>query len=170
MTHQSIRFRRGFTLIEVVTSLSIMTVLMLGLIGAVMISSHAIPTATDTGLADQAVIDTINQLRSELREATAVKYRTGAGGSSIEMGIKATGAAGAPAKIVYTYTTSSSTLTRKVDALAEVTLISGIDAYAMTITDNGTDVSVVYLLIAVKGTIQRVYEMHALLPDKPGKL
>lgn len=161
--------RSGLTLIEVVTSLSIMTVLMLGLSGAIMISSHAIPTATDTGLADQAVIDTINQLRSELHEANTVRYSTGGTGSIIVIKIKDAGAAGTPSKITYTYTSSTGTLTRKVGLLSDVTLITGIDGYAVEITDDGIDASVVRLLIAVKDTIQRFYEMHAVLPNKPEK-
>ena len=161
------RTRTGFTLIEVVTSLSIMSVLLLGLSGAVMVGSYAIPSATGTGQVDQVAIDAINQLRNELRESTAITYRAGASGIKLEIQINDAGALGTPGAITYQYISASGILTRKVDAEDTQTLISGIDTLVMELTDDGSNASVAYLRMIVGGTIQQAYEMHALLPYRP---
>lgn len=159
--------RSGFTLIEVVTSLSIMSVLLLGLSGAVMVGSRAIPSATDIGQSDQVPIDAINRIRSELREASAIRYQVGANEHEMKIRIKDSGASGTPSVIVYRYSLASGTLMRKADAQDAVTLVSGISSLVIEITGDGADASVVYLRMTVEGTIKQVYEMHALLPDKP---
>ena len=162
--------RSAFTLIEIVTSLSIMSVLMIGLSGAILVGSYAIPTPTDTGYADQVVIDAITQLRSDLREATTVRYRTGVVGDTIQLAIKDTGAVGVPGTITYVYTDATDELTRQVDALTPETLITGVQSFVATMTTDSGDIRVFELIISVSDTIARVFEMHALLPDKPGML
>ena len=169
MMSNTARQRRpgGFTLIEVVTSLSIITVLMLGLSGAVMIASHAIPTTIDTGLSDQVVIDGLNQLRADLREASSVQIRSSAVETQIRLEMTDAGASGSSAVIIYRYTVSTKIVERETDSQGSYQIMSGVDVFALSLTDDGTDVSVVYLLVLVQSTIQRIYEMHALLPDKP---
>ncbi len=162
--------RAGFTLVEVVTSLSIMSVLLLGLSGAVMVGSYAIPSVVDTGQMDQVAIDSINQLRSELRESTAITYRAGAGGAKIEMQINDTDALGTPGMITYRYISSSGILTRKVDAQNTETIVSSIEDLFVELISDGGNVRVVYLRMTVGGTIQTTYEMHALLPYRPESL
>jgi prepilin-type N-terminal cleavage/methylation domain-containing protein len=161
---------RGFTLIEIVTSLSIMSVLMIGLSGAILVGSYAIPTPADTGYADQVVIDAITQLRSDLREATTVRHRSRVVGDSIQLTIKDTGASGVPTTVTYIFVDATDEFTRQVDALTPVTIITGVDAFAVTLTTDSGDLRVFELLMSVTDTIERVYEMHALLPDKPGVL
>jgi len=161
---------RGFTLIEIVTSLSIMSVLMIGLSGAILVGSYAIPTPADTGYADKVVIDTITQFRNDLREATTIRYRSGASGDSIQLTIKDTGAAGTPTTITYVYKTSSNDFSRKVDALPEQIILTDINAFSITLTTDSGDIRVLQLLLGVETTIERYFEMHALLPDKPGSL
>ena len=159
--------RRGFTLIEVVTSLAIMSVLMLGLSGAVMLGAHAIPTLSDTGIADQVVINVTNQLRSDLRESASIQYRTSSGDSEIRLVFKSAGAKGAPSLVTYRYTASADTLSRKVDVLGEVIVLSNVSAFAVNVRQDGSDANVMYFLFYVNDTIQRFYEIHAVLPDKP---
>lgn len=161
------RNRGGFTLIEVVTSLSILSVLMLGLSGAVMIASHAIPTTVETGLSDQIVIDGLNQLRADLREASLVDIKSNATETKFKLEMTNAGASGSPAVIKYKYTVSTKIVERDVDSQGTHQIMSGVDVFAVSQTDDGTDVSVVYLLVSVQNTIQRFYEMHAILPDKP---
>lgn len=165
--HSRNKVRAGFTLIEVATSLSIISVLILGLSGAVMIGSHAIPSTTDTGIADQTTINVLNQLRDDLREATTVRYRTGSGDVEIKLAMKDAGAAGSPGQVVYTYDASVDTLSRKVDALTEEIVLTGILAFAVSMTQDGADANVMYFLLYVNDTIQRFYEIHATLPYKP---
>ena len=109
--------RSGFTLVEVVTSLAIMSVLMLGLSGAVMIGSHAVPTTTDIGLADQSVMNVTNQLRTEFRYCSRIQYRSNAGSLQMQLTMKSTTAAGAPSSVSYYYSAEDDTLSRIVDSL-----------------------------------------------------
>ena len=161
------RRRSGFTLIEVATSLSVISVLLLGLSSAVMIGSHAIPSTTDTGIADQMVIDALNQYRSDLREAVTIKHRSNGGGSEIQLVMKDAGAAGSPAKVVYTYSKITDTLTRQVDLLDEEVVISGVPSFAVSLGTDGADANTVYTLLIVSDTIQTTFEVHVGLPYKP---
>ncbi len=165
--HSRKNSRPGFTLIEVATSLSIISVLILGLSGAVMISSHAIPSATDTGIADQTTIDVLNQLRADLREATTIRYRTSGGSVEIVLAMKDAGAAGSPAQVNYNYNATDDTLSRKVDVLDGEVVLTGVLAFAMSLTQDGADANNMYFLMYVNDTIQKFYEIHAALPYKP---
>lgn len=158
---------RAFTLIEMVTSLAIISVLLLGLSSAVMISAHAIPTSTDIGLADQAVINAVNTLRADLREATSIQFRSNSSGAEIRIDIRDAGAEGTPGRILYTYTNSSDTVSRTVDALDEVVVVAGVQSFVFTTIDEGSKARVAYILMAVDDTIQSIYELHAALPYKP---
>ena len=162
--------RAGFTLIEVATSLSIISVLILGLSGAVMISSHAIPSATDTGIADQTTISVLNQLRADLREATTIRYRNAVGDAEIQLDMKDAGAAGSPGRVVYTYTAADDTLARQVDVLDKEIILTGVSVFVVTVSQDGSDANVMYFLLYVSDTIQGFYEIHAALPDKPEML
>ena len=158
----------GFTLIELTTSLVIMSILMLGLSGAVMISSHAIPTLTETGLADQAVIDALNELRVDLSRAATIHYSPGVTAKILTLTIKSTGTPGEPSAVTYTYNASAHTLRRKTDTQPEIVLISGVDSFAITLTTEGSDARSLLLVLSAQGTLQRTFDMQALMPDKPG--
>ena len=165
--HAKHRRRSGFTLIEVATSLSVISVLLLGLSSAVMIGSHAIPSTTDTGIADQAVVGALNQYRNDLREAITARYRTGASGSEIQLEMKDAGAAGSPSRVVYTYSNITDTLVRKVDLLDEATVMSGIVSFTVSLSQDGADANVAYTLLVASDTIQKIFEVHVALPYKP---
>ncbi|MBL4699401.1 MAG: prepilin-type N-terminal cleavage/methylation domain-containing protein [Phycisphaerales bacterium] len=161
--------RSAFTLIEVVTSLSILSVLMIGLSSAVLIGSHAIPTTTDAGLNDQAVIDTINQLRSDLREASSIERQSLSGGREVILvTIKDSGAKGVPGVVNYVFNPSTNRINRTVDAGTTIVMVDGLGTFVISITMDGVDASVLTMMITVENTIQGIFEMHALLPDKPG--
>ncbi len=165
--HSGSMVRAGFTLIEVATSLSIVSVLVLGLSGAVMISAHAIPSTTDTGAVDQTTIRVLNQLRSSLREATTIRYRTASGNVEIQLDMKDAGAAGSPGRVIYTYSAVNDTLSRQVDARIESVVLDGVTSFAVLVDQDGSNANGIYFLMYVEGTIQRFYEIHAALPYKP---
>ena len=161
--------RSAFTLIEVVTSLSILSVLMIGLSSAVLIGSHAIPTTTDAGLNDQAVIDTINQLRSDLREASSIERQSlSAGREVILVTLKDSGAKGVPGVVNYVFNPSTNRINRTVDAGTTIVMVDGLGTFVISITMDGVDASVLSVMCTVENTIQGTFEMHALLPDRPG--
>ncbi len=170
MHGRSNRHRSGITLVEMVLSLSIMSILLLGLSGAVMIGSNAIPTATETGLADQKVIDSLNRLRSDLRQATSIAYVSRVAGEQIVLTIKDSGAAGTPKEVRYLYRKSTNSFYRKADAAAELELFGNIASFGVRIILDGSEVSVVSLSIAVDETIKNFFELHVALPDKPEML
>lgn len=159
--------RRAFTLIETVISLSIMSVILLGLGGAVMVGSNAIPTATQTGIEDQQVVDSLNMLRSDLSQAVTIVYQTRTAGKRITLAMKDTGAAGYYAEVQYQYISSSKIFTRQIKGGDEVILFDNIDKAEFLIALEDKDAMVVWILLDISDTIQPIFELHILLPDKP---
>jgi len=159
--------KRAFTLIETVISLSIVSVLFVGLSGAVMIGTHAIPTAKDTGQADQAVIDALNMFRTDLRQATGIKYRSDASGIELVLDLKDSGAKGANNTITYIYQSSIKSFMRQPLNETKVTLFENISGLSGQLIMDGSDATVLKALVVVTDTIQPIYEVHALLPLKP---
>ena len=157
----------AFTLIETVISLSIMSVLLLGLSGAVMIGSRAIPTGTQIGVADQQVIDALNLFRSDLRMTSSITHTKFASAHIFTLDIKDTGTPGTPARIAYTYDSNGGSFSRSISGRDDEVLISNITALATSIEKDGADASVLWMLLGVEGTIQNYYEIHVALPDKP---
>jgi hypothetical protein len=145
-----------------------MSVLFLGLSGAVMIGSNAIPTATQTGISDQTVIDALNQFRTESRQATGIQYRSSAAGEQLTFDLKDTGQAGTPSRIRYQYVIDSHSFTRIEIGQVEKTLFANISGFGMNIIQDGTDATVLWIVFVVDDTIQKFFEIHVALPDKPG--
>ena len=159
--------RAGFTLIEVVTSLMIMSVLMIGLSGAVVVGAHAIPTSTAVGFADQEVIDVMNQFRSDFREATSVATRSVASKRSLTLEFKSNGAKGSPGVVKYLYNSSTGIFFRQMDSHTEEAVLNNIEAFEISIVKEDGFIRRVNILMTVGGTIQQRYEVHALLPAMP---
>jgi len=159
--------RRAITLIETVISLSVMSILLLGLSGAVMISSKAIPTATQTGIEDQIVIDSSNQFRSELRQATEIEFRSSGSGKQLKLMIKDSGAKGNLNEVMYRYIIATKRFTRTVKGRAEEILIDNVNAFAIQFVLENADATVVRIVLSAPDTIQNLFEFHIALPDKP---
>lgn len=164
MKHAS---RSAFTLIETVISLSIMSVLFLGLSGAVMIGSRAIPSATDTGQNDLVTIDSLNQLRFDLRMASTVDYKSTAFGKQLTLAIVDYNAPGQPTTIRYRYYADTEVLTRQTNEIAEQTLIEGITNFVVSGTQDDSKLTVAKFTIVKPNTIQKAFQMHVTLPHKP---
>lgn len=159
--------RRGFTLIETVISLSIMSVLMLGLSGAVMLGSKALPTATETGIADQVVIDSVNLLRADLRQATSIIYDKPASGDEILITLKDSGISGQPLSVLYEYDSEKGLLNRTVDSRGTVTLIEGLTGFSCRFQSVDNRAQFGHMLLMVEGTLKEFYEVHVTLPANP---
>ena len=159
--------RSGFTLIEVVTSLAIMTVLLLGLSGAFVISAHAIPTPTSMGVVDQQIDDALNQLRIDMQGAYVIDHNSDASKVELKLKMTDTGVDGCPGDIVYTYTLSTDIFTRKVDTMTAVQLVTSCDSFSVAFTQVDNVISSIRVLMTVQDSLQRFYEMHAVLPFKP---
>ena len=159
--------RPAFTLIEVVTSLAIMSVLMLGLSGAIMIGAHAIPTENDVGQADQQVVEVLNQMRADLQEANGIRLRTSASFVVFRLRMIDSGARGTPTQIDYSYTISTGVLVRKVDDQPVKTVLTGIKQFDLSVDEQAGELVGFHLVMNVPGTIQGTFDIHAALPAKP---
>lgn len=159
--------RPGFSLIETVISLTIVSVLFLGLSAAIMIGSYAIPSGADTGTNDREVIDALNMLRTDLRQAEDIEQRDGASGTQIRITTKSLKAAGQPNKVQYTYLTADNSFTRSTDNSSDQLLTSNIENLVLSFNNDGTNADSAYLLIKVSNTIQPIFELNAVLPDRP---
>lgn len=159
--------RPGFSLIETVISLTIVSVLFLGLSAAVMISAYAIPSGSETGDTDREVIDALNMLRTDLRQAASITQRDGATGTRLTITPKTTKVAGQPTQIRYDYVSADLTLTRTTDNAGDQLLTDNIGGLALSFKQDGSNAISAYLLISVKNTIQPIYEVNAVLPNRP---
>ena len=166
-THAICHQRRAITLIETVISLSIMSILLLGLSGAVMISSKAIPTATQTGIEDQIVIDAFNQFRSDIRQAMSIEYVSSGSEIKLSLIIKDSGAKGNPEAIRYRYIVASHSFTRMVKDRTEEILIDNITSFAIQFDEEDTDATTARVVIVAYDTMQDFFELYIALPDKP---
>jgi len=161
------RHHAAFTLIETIISLSIMSVILLGLSGAVMIGSRAVPSTTETGIEDRQVVDAIGQLKSDIRQATKIEHKSTASGKKLKLWMKDTGTAGMPNEVVYSYTTASKLVERIPKNQTSEILFDNVGLLSIRIDTEDTDATVVWMLIYVTDTVKMYYEVHISLPDKP---
>lgn len=159
--------RPGFSLIETVISLSIVSILFLGLSSAVMIGSHAIPTAAETGEADRAVIDGLNVLRRDLRLASGIRKQSNTEGSRLTIQFENYGVQGQPREIIYQYIKADGTFTRSTDGGDDILLFDRITSIANSFKLDGTRATSTFILLTVDGTIQPTFEFNVILPTKP---
>ncbi|MBO6513507.1 MAG: prepilin-type N-terminal cleavage/methylation domain-containing protein [Phycisphaerales bacterium] len=163
-THSS---RRGFSLIETVISLTIVSVLFLGLSSAVMIGSYAIPSTSESGTADRAVVDGLNMLRADLLQAASFRHRSTASGMQLVITPKVAKAAGQPTEIRYTFEKTGNTFTRTTDLAGEQLLFGSVSDIVASFTTEDVNATSAYMLISIKGTIQPIFEVNLVLPNKP---
>ena len=157
----------GFTLIEVTTSLTLVSVLMLGLSSAVMIASRALPTPQAGGEFDREVIDVLNRLREELREAYEYEVRTDGAGVQLRMKLTDAGGAGWPEEIEYNYIKADGKLTRRAKDQDERVVLTGISGGKIATKSSNGQPAALNILLRVPDTIQGTFEAHALLPQAP---
>ncbi len=159
--------RSAFTLIETIISISVMSVLFLGLSGAVVIGSKAIPSSVDTGTHDQQIIDTMNRFRDELRQAATIDYRSAAGGVQFILTLNDSGALGAPTTVTYLYQNANQTLSREADSgTAEDLVTSLTDVESSLLMDDKQIRAIIFRFVA-DDSLQLHYETHITLPNKP---
>lgn len=149
--------------------MTIMTSLLLGLSGAVMISSFAIPTETDLGLVDQKTHEYFARMRSDLREAQKIKYTSGVGGVELKVTMNnQSETVGWPDEVIYRYDSSADQLGRTIKGESEVVFLDSVSAFAISLTEAGGRVRKLYAVARVDDSIQQLFELHAALPYRPG--
>ncbi len=162
--------RSAFTLIETIISISIMSVLFLGLSGAVVIGSKAIPSTKDTGVQDQQVIDAMNRFRDELRQASSIDYRSAAAGVRFVLTMNASKALGAPTTVTYTYTSATGLFSRQADSETAADLMTLITDVESTLLMDDKQIRAIIFRFVAKDSLQLHYETHITLPNKPEML
>ncbi len=167
-TRKQVAIRPAFSLVETVISLTIVSVLFLGLSSAIMIGSYAIPSRDETGTNDREVIDALNMLRTDLRQAEKIEQRDGASGTQIRITPKSLKVAGQPGEVQYTYLTADNTFTRSTDISSDQLLTSNIENLVLSFNNDGSNADSAYLLIKVRNTIHPIFELNTVLPDRPG--
>ncbi len=158
--------RRGFTLIEMLVSLSAATVLFLGLSSATLIASRALPQAHELGIQDREVINLINQIRNELNDSNRVVISEKASATVCEI-YRRLAQDHLPQKIVYTFDKSDNQITRTIDSNTPEIVLDQVRTCTFdTRTDSARIVSLTGL-IEVKDTIQKRFEFHQVFPSRP---
>ena len=100
------RQRRGFTLIEMMMALVIMSIILLGAFSVVLLAGKAIPDRTTGPAANLAAAKAVDQLTADLSYATAMSI---ANGNDIEFLVQDRDGNGIPDKIRYTWSGTAGT-------------------------------------------------------------
>lgn len=145
-----------------------MSILMLGLASAVVISSKAIPSPKQYGLVDDAAVNTLLMIEHDVIRAASIGHTSSATNDVLTINIKSTGQTGEPSKVVYTYDKTAGTISRTVDARQARLLLSGVNGYTVSPTNDGTSIRFIAFRMTVSESIQKMYERFISLPDKPG--
>lgn len=159
--------RAGITLIESLVSLSIISVLMIGLSGSVMIGAHAIPSENELGVQDRAVHDICNQIRADLKNASKVIYQRSGDTTRLTLSMVPSGAVGEGSTILYEFIGEINMLRRRVDGHPYEMLSNEMDAYRFDGNIDSGRLRYAKMQFQFNNTIQRQFELYALTPHRP---
>lgn len=123
--------RPGFTLVELVASMGIMTLLMGAMTSAIVIATHAIPNNTDPEQQNRKAMEVVEQIASELFYATTVTEAT-ARSVTFTVADRGHGASG-PEEIRYEWSgTPGDPLTRQYNNGTVCTVCEGVEQLTFT--------------------------------------
>lgn len=162
------RARRGLTLIEAVVSLVIISVLMLGLSGSVMLGVRALPSDTELGAADREVQQMLNTLRSDISGASAITLQKSGNSVRMILTMISTGAVGEPSSVVYDFIGDVDLIRRRTDSNAYIVLTTEMDGYRVESDTDSGRLNYVHFQFKFDHTIQQQFEVHVLTPYQPG--
>ncbi len=133
MTHPPrtdfLHHRLGFSLIEMVVSLAVVSVLLVGMTSAIVLASRALPSNDGPAAATVASAKALHQLRDELRGATELLNRTP---TSVTLHLPDRDGDGRPEVITYAWAGNpGDPLTRAANGNAAVTVIDALDSFAL---------------------------------------
>lgn len=126
--------RRGFTLIELVVSMSIMTILLGAMVSALLISSQALPGKNAAEEQSIAAAEALQQIERELRFATSITSLS-ATAITFTVADRGHGSAG-PETIRYCWTgTDGASLTRSYNGGSSTTVVQNVTDFNITLTN-----------------------------------
>lgn len=166
MRHQP-RQRRAFTLIETAIALAIAAILLAGLSSAIVVASKAIPTTNETASRDRLVIDTMSELRANLRNAEQVQFSAIASGFQLRLTMKSNAIIGEPATIQYQFLNTTKKINRSTDSGTFETILTGISDFDGSTSFVGTTLHALAIRFSAEDTIQGDYEFTFTLPNAP---
>ncbi|MEO1236933.1 MAG: type II secretion system protein [Planctomycetota bacterium] len=125
-----LRDRRGFTLAEMVVSLAVMGVLLVGMTSAVVLASKALPANRGAASATTEAARGLHQFRDELRAATEL---LNCAATSVTINLPDRDGDGRPQVITYAWSGSpGDPLTRTEDGGTPHDLIGAVEAFSLT--------------------------------------
>lgn len=137
--------RRAFTLVELVTSLAITSILMLGLSSVMLVGSKAVPTGTEQIHAEAACADALEKFASDAALAIGVSLVTS---EKLVFVVPDRDGDASNDQISYIIEDSSSVLKRGWNAETPSTLLSGLDSASFTLISSDGKASAVILSIS----------------------
>jgi type II secretory pathway pseudopilin PulG len=159
--------RRGITLIESVLSLSIISVLLLGLSSSVMLGVRALPDETELGATDRAIHAINQQLRTDISNASSVLHQVSGDNTRLTLTMVSTGAAGEPSTIVYDILGSVGWIRRRVDAGIQEYLSYELTDYSVTSTVVDGTMRYIEFRFQFDNSIQQYFQLHIQTPYEP---
>ncbi len=129
--------RRGFTLVELMASMTIMVILMGATTSTILIASHAIPDSEDPAQKKLAATDVVDQMAGELFYATSITEATRRA-VTFTVADRGHGAAG-PETIRYAWSgTPGDPLTRQYNDGTVVNVSEGVERFKLVYTTRTT--------------------------------
>ncbi len=121
--------RRGFTLVELVLSMAIMSILMTGLVSAIVIASHALPDNDSTPRALVEGAEVADLIAEDLRSATWIRERTA---TSVEFAVPDRDADGSAERICYAWSSKAGDpLTRQYNGGTVVDIVDSVQEFEL---------------------------------------
>ena len=161
------RTRAGITLIESVVSLSVLSVLMLGLSSSVMLAVKALPTDTELGAADREVQEICNQLRDDIAASTAVTYQVSGNTTRLNLEMIPTGITGAHTHIGWEFIGDADIIRRRVDARAYEFISTEMSNYRFAAEYTGSTIQCIHFQFQFDYTTQQYFELFIQTPYGP---
>lgn len=124
---------RGFTLVEMVVSLAVISVLLVGMSSAIVLASKALPHATNPARATVDSARALHDLRDELRAATELPVFSE---TSVTLHLPDRDGDGRPEVVTYAWAgtpgTARAALTRAANGAAALTVLDNVENFALS--------------------------------------
>lgn len=120
--------RRGFTLVEMVLGLAIMSILMTGLASAIMIAGHALPNDESRAMTIVKSAEVADQLVEELRSAIWIRQHTT---TIVEFTVPDRDSDGVPERIRYKWSAPGTALIRQYNGGAEIDILEDVNEFVL---------------------------------------